>query len=165
MSKLKTKIKWVGGWRSNCVSQRGKSAEQRFHEKVDKSGDCWLWKGCADKDGYGFIRIDGKNIKAHRFALSLKIGKPLEKGELACHSCDTPRCVNPDHLWVGDNSKNQIDSAAKGRSPRQILRLEDVRRIREASLFGARAIDLANAYGVSASTISSIRSGVKWVGV
>ena len=147
-------------WRTQCYAQRFKSFEERFWEKVDKSGDCWLWTGCKDKDGYGFFRYEGKNLKTHRVSLSIKLGRDVEG--LALHSCDTPSCVKPDHLREGDNSMNQIDAAKRGRNHSQKLAVEDVQRIREASLFGARPRDLASVYGVHNSIICAIVNRTKW---
>src|SRR5688572_10191328 len=79
----------------------GRPLSERFWEKVDKTGTCWLWNARKDKDGYGFIRVDGKNKKAHRVAFELVHGREASKS--VCHTCDTPGCVNPDHLWEGSN--------------------------------------------------------------
>lgn len=88
----------------------------RFWAKADKSGGpnaCWNWTACKDKDGYGFFRHQHKNLKAHRVAVALDGRDP--SGRMVCHSCDNPSCVNPAHLWLGDNSQNQKDSVSKGR--------------------------------------------------
>lgn len=147
-------------WRSNCQAQRLKSFDERFWEKVDKSGDCWIWTAAKDKDGYGFFRHEGKNLKAHRVSLRIKLGREVRG--LSLHSCDNPSCVKPDHLREGTNSMNQIDAAKRGRNHSQKLSIGDVKRIREASLFGAKASDLARAYGVAKCSIYSIVNVKKW---
>lgn len=73
--------------------------------EVNKS-DCLLWPGAKDKDGYGFVKIRGKNHKAHRVALEIKLGRKLQANEWSLHLCDTPACFNADHLVVGDVKEN-----------------------------------------------------------
>lgn len=90
-------------------------AQARFWAKVDKSGDCWLWKASLKPSGYGHFNVAGKSVRAHRLAYQLSIG-PIPDGKMLCHSCDNPQCVNPAHLTPGTNSENQQDSLAKGRN-------------------------------------------------
>jgi len=151
-------------WRKRCHAQRHKTTEQRFWEKVDKSGECWMWTGCTDKNGYGFFRHKGKNLKAHRFVLEL-MAAPAKPNELVCHHCDNPSCVNPQHLFIGDNSANQQDAAKKGRCRGQILIPEDVLRIRDMLRSGGKIKDIAHVFGVSQKQISSIKNGTKWAHV
>lgn len=70
-----------------------------------------------DSAGYGrqvnprTRKLDG----AHRIALERKLGRPLLPRMLACHTCDNPPCVNPEHLFEGDHRANALDAVAKGR--------------------------------------------------
>lgn len=87
----------------------------RFWSKVDK-GDgsgCWNWTGTLNHKGYGRFAIGQKEPFAHRISYRLHIGEP---GDLfVCHHCDNPRCVRPDHFFLGTNLDNLLDSIAKGR--------------------------------------------------
>ena len=92
--------------------------EIRFWEKVNKSGGenaCWIWEGAHDQHGYGQIWYEGKSIRAARIAYFLHHGEHIPKDLDACHTCDTPSCVNPSHIWAGTPRENTLDSMKKGR--------------------------------------------------
>lgn len=72
-----------------------------------KSKDCILWPGAKDKDGYGFVKIQGRQRRAHRVALEVKLHRALLPGELALHLCHHPACVNPEHLRAGSATENR----------------------------------------------------------
>lgn len=90
---------------------------------VNESG-CWLWQGfchkyhgkqAADTRGYAGTNYRAKSVFAHRKMLELHT-RPLARNEAACHTCDTPSCVNPAHLWIGTWKQNKLDEVAKGRN-------------------------------------------------
>lgn len=82
--------------------------------KVDGEG-CWLWQAGQNRHGYGAFYLNGRNHPAPRIAYELTYG-PIPEGMLACHRCDNPQCVRPDHLFLGDTRANAVDMVAKGRS-------------------------------------------------
>jgi len=94
---------------------------KRFWDKVDKSGDCWEWTGgIASATGYGRFWLDGKTISAHRAAWVMHYGAipkddSYHKTLFVLHSCDNPKCVNPEHLFLGNNKTNHEDKIKKGR--------------------------------------------------
>ena len=99
----------------------------RFWSKVDKSGACWLWFGGLDKDGYGKFQLTTYqrppartqlHVRAHRLAWELTHGVEMPAEFVTLHSCDTPRCVNPDHISAGTQAANRADCTAKGRTAR-----------------------------------------------
>lgn len=75
---------------------------------------CWEWQGIKDKQNYGILHHNRKNLKAHRISYEIYYSEPL--GELYClHKCDNPSCVNPNHLFSGTNLDNMRDKVKKGR--------------------------------------------------
>jgi hypothetical protein len=88
---------------------------ERFIEKTDVSGECWLWQASTDGVGYGKMQLHrGKLLGAHQISYLLFKGD-LEQGKDVMHSCDNRLCVNPKHLSLGTRQDNIQDMIAKGR--------------------------------------------------
>lgn len=85
--------------------------EDRFWEKVDRSGECWLWTAAKDGHGYGQMTVDYRRVKAHRLAYELVIG-PIPSGLPLDHLCRRPDCVNPAHLEPVAHAENVRRGAA-----------------------------------------------------
>ena len=75
---------------------------------------CWLWTGSINNMGYGMLRINGKRMLAHRAAYEAAVGS-IPAGLFALHECDTPSCVNPDHITLGTQTDNMRQAAQRGR--------------------------------------------------
>jgi len=77
---------------------------------------CWEWSGsrAVHRGGYGMFSFRGKAIRAHRFSYEYYVSK-IPRGRWVLHLCDNPPCVNPRHLFLGDNGANMRDAVRKGR--------------------------------------------------
>lgn len=89
--------------------------EDRFWLQVSKTESCWIWTSAKFWNGYGGIRKNGKRIQAHRASWILFNGE-IPDGSLVLHRCDNPACVNPDHLYLGDQKQNAKDRDSRGRN-------------------------------------------------
>jgi len=93
--------------------------ERRFSCLHAKGGedDCWPWLGSKTEDGYGQFKLSGEVVVASRVAFALANGE-VPEGNVVCHSCDFPSCVNPRHLSAKTQSYNVRDCVRKGRHGR-----------------------------------------------
>lgn len=113
-----------GGWKGPVLSDEQYLAKWKANCDMLPNG-CWHWKGWKaigrfmyDRElGYPDASYRGKNTRLTRLIVGWKIGRPLTKDEVACHSCDHPPCINPEHLWAGSVSDNTQDRLKKGRDP------------------------------------------------
>lgn len=154
-----------------------------------KMNDCIIWSKAKTKSGYGVTTVNGKTVYAHRLAAEQAYG-PIPKGVMVCHRCDTPSCVNPEHLFLGSHKENMQDMRMKGRSaggnrhksvtkPDSVQRGEKVgtSKLTEEQVACIRAsytpgksgvkspnsyMSLAKSYGVSYAAIHKIVNGRMW---
>lgn len=82
--------------------------------RLADSLSCWEWVGSFTDKGYGQFSYRSYSFLAHRFAYYLHFNED-PKGLFVCHRCDNPKCVNPNHLFLGTCKDNHLDMIAKGR--------------------------------------------------
>lgn len=150
--------------------KRWGNPEDRFRNRVGKLGEsgCMIWQGLIDKDGYGVMKWSNKMVKAHRVAWRLAYGE-ISDGSLVCHRCDTPACVNPDHLFLGSHAANHADRNDKGRqargerSGRAKLTVDQVKAIRTLyQAFDYQITTLAKMFHVTSGAIHHIITRRSW---
>lgn len=176
------------GRNSRCKDCKGRRAgarpgpepvplADRFWAKVDRRSpdECWPWLGGTDPRGYGTVwsQVLGRKDKAHRVSLSLQLGRSITDGLEVLHSCDNPRCVNPEHLREGTHQENMQDMAERNqqwrenmsrarqgeRHPRARLTNEQAGEVRRRHRDGEQQSDLADAFGVGRSVVGGICRG------
>jgi hypothetical protein len=154
--------------------RRGEYAHvHNFWDRVDRTGECHIWLGTRDRQGYGKLQFGRRNLMAHRVSMSWRHGHdPLELDPGVCvlHHCDEPSCVNPDHLFWGTRADNSADAKAKGRTLRgeskagSKMTEENVLEIHDCDRLNKKTSNVfwAKKFGVSDRTIRKIRSGQMW---
>jgi hypothetical protein len=151
--------------------------ERLLHRREISPSGCWLWTG-ALSDGYGVIRIteaphERRNAYVHRLALEVILGIRPAPGAEVCHTCDTPACFRPDHLFVGTHWMNMLDFTQKGlrkpavgeRASHAKLTAAQVVEIRRALAEGAGVRELGRRYDVPHSSIANILHRRSWTHV
>lgn len=84
---------------------RNRNPVERFWEKVDRTGECWVWTAYRDAKGYGHFNPYGKTVRAHRFSYALVHGSIADDVQID-HICRNTSCVNPHHLRVVTTKQN-----------------------------------------------------------
>lgn len=117
---------------------------------------CWIWQGRRDRKGYGEKCLWKRWYKAHRLMYKRKNG-PIPYGYDIHHRCETPPCVNPDHLQaVTPQEHRRLRKTNK-------LTLEDANAIRRAYAKGGITIKkLAEQRGVSDALVQGIIANTVW---
>lgn len=148
---------------------------EQFIARTDRTGPCWIWQG-TPSHAYGVVQHEGRQHRANRLSYLLFVGS-IPEGMCVLHRCDTPRCVRPDHLFLGTQADNMADMAAKGRARQSarravgtshgLAKLSDdvVREARSRFTAGESIRGLARAFGVGRSTMGRVLHGQTWTHV
>lgn len=154
---------------------------ERFWRSVRKSEGCWEWLGELDKQGYGRFWACNRRCLAHRYSYAANNGDPA--GLLVLHRCDNPKCVRPEHLFLGTQKDNIQDCVRKGRKPRgdsswqrrlpeRVSRGEQAgnSRLKESEVLtiwsmarsGMTLLEVSEIFQIDFSTVSQIKRGKTW---
>lgn len=72
------------------------AAQKRFWVMVEKTNNCWNWKG-TKTFGYGRFSFFERMVRAHRFSYEIMVGQ-ISRWKNLDHICRNRECVNPSHL-------------------------------------------------------------------
>lgn len=160
------------------VQYHGLTNQERFEKRIEKDAvtGCWNWTASLNNSGYGQFNLTGaRPIPAHRASWLIYKGEiPADpcgayKTGYVCHTCDNPRCVNPDHLFIGNQQVNMDDKMGKGRhnygtsegTAHGMAKLNDdlVREIRSSP---ESLRELSVRLGIGKSTLHMVRKRITW---
>lgn len=141
-----------------------------FWSRVAQGLGCWLWTLRPRRHGYGAMRVNLKDVTCQRIAWVLTYG-PIPPGICVCHSCDTPLCCRPDHLFLGTNLDNMRDRKEKGRNTLMQGVNNAGHKLTESQVYAIRYLHasrkfknnkLAEMFGVNRRTIYRIQKRIHW---
>lgn len=138
------------------MGKRIENWRQYFKDRTtENESGCWVWQGptLGPRHEYGYCGYAGKtSVTAHRASYMVFNGAIPDR-LCVLHTCDTPLCCNPKHLFLGTKADNNLDRFMKGRyktklSSKQVLEIRATADVTHAAL--------AIKYGVSRSYITQI---------
>ncbi len=146
-------------------------ARIKSHVKVNETTGCWEWQLSTNRSGYGQMRL--RTNTGWTMALVHRVIYAATKGEIPdgvniCHSCDTPRCCAPEHLFAGSQLDNIRDAVQKGRIQhgsrhyQTNLTESQIPLIVEALNAGELFASIADRFNASIAQIQSIACGKTW---
>jgi len=128
---------------------------------------CWLWTGSLTTEGYGRLKVRGRQFGAHRVSYELHVG-PIPAELIIRHRCDNPRCVNPEHLIPGTTFQNMQDKVERNRQAKgsangksklsQEQALEAIKLRRDGWTLQA----IGDKYGITKQSVYAIMTRKNW---
>lgn len=97
-----------------------RSLSEAFWSGVQRGAEtaCWVWIK-SSRSTYGRLVYGGVAFSVHRLSWELHNKRKVPAGMFVCHHCDTPKCVNPHHLFIGSCQDNMLDMSHKRRGPKR----------------------------------------------
>lgn len=96
--------------------------EDAFKAYTEWQGDCLIWTGTTDKNGYGVIQNEGQVDKAHRYAWEREHGEIPEYMVIDHKNHCNPACCNPDHLRLATRQQNNWNRSGARKDSKSNLR-------------------------------------------
>jgi hypothetical protein len=146
------------------ASDLSESDINRFWSKVVKSDGCWEWTGGLFRHSYGRFKFGGKDKKAHCVSYAIANGvKPGGNNATmqVMHLCNNGKCVNPEHLKLGDAKENwshRIGAGTHGYKYGEDVALKVVGMLNAGHTYS----QIKSATGVSKGLIWAIKKNGTW---
>lgn len=136
---------------------------------IENDKGCWLCNSHAtDRDGYPNCKRNGRAERISREHYRLYKGE-IPVNHVVRHTCDTPACINPEHLLLGTHADNVADRVSRNRSAKGIIsgrsKLTEQQVISIYSNKTDKCTILASYYKVDNKTIRNIQQRKNWISV
>jgi len=140
---------------------------EAFLSKIKIGDSCWEWSGNINhtRGGYGThqhtfehmtYRKRYMTVSCHRHFFQIWHDVKLPSNIQVLHKCDNPKCVRPDHLFIGSNQDNTDDKVNK---KRHRLKYNDEVYAKVISLKGTPVDEVVKLTGMSSAQIYRVWRG------
>ncbi|AFM11224.1 HNH endonuclease signature motif containing protein [Turneriella parva] len=177
---LKSRPKRVKGCAMNalCIdpehcaraSERKTMREKLGNYRIIAETGCHVLKGRNNLAGYCQILHETRYLLAHREAYRL-FKSEIETGKEVHHTCNTPACINPEHLVLVTPAENKLMAQRDGllNGPRirgeghgnTRLKVIEIALIREMAANGISTKEIQKKYKLSRAQVRHIVRGLK----
>ena len=146
---------------------RDKLLSYSAYEDGPLETQCLIWLRSTLYKGYGQIGFNKKRLLTHRASYEAFSGV-IPENTCVLHRCDNPRCINPEHLFLGSKGDNIKDMISKGRrsfigsaNAAAVLNEDLVKELRSLSPNMSIA-SVARKYGLNYNTVYNAIKGNRW---
>ena len=139
-----------------------------YGSAVDTETGCWMWLRGTTSRGYGSFTMKKKVYSCHRSIYRLHHNTAMHQSVLVCHKCDTRRCINPDHLFLGTAKDNTQDAVKKRRMAygdrHGCVCISEAQAIEVKNNLddGVKCMDISRSLGISFHIVYDIKRGKTW---
>lgn len=143
----------------HIISKKSITNEQKLSDLLSNTvleGECMIWTRALNTDGYA--RMAG-NIKVHRLVNELSTGEG-NYGKVVRHTCDNPKCINPNHLIAGTPLENVMDRDLRNRTYKKITKevVTKVKALLNLNSFTQK--EIATLIGIDPRRVSDIKCNI-----
>lgn len=153
----------------NVLQPEAEAIRARIISKTAILNGCWIFGGAKNEKGYGVLVLWGRKGKiatTHRLMYMIERGT-VSSGLMVCHTCDTPACVNPAHLYVGTALDNNRDREARGRRNVKGERHHNAKlsddAVKAIIRGGKNDAEFGREFGVDRALVRRVRLGKAWM--
>lgn len=159
------------------LAKFGQQTERFFSRVTLSETGCFDFSETQPHTGYGKFQSNGRTWRAHRWVMwalgNIEINDPI----CVLHVCDNRKCVNPNHLYLGDRLQNAKDIKDRNRThlirdpktgsknPQSKLDEKTVAQIKELLACGISGVKISEDFKISRSVVSEIKNKKLWTHV
>ena len=141
--------------------------KKKLEFQENKSGCFIVTSHRLNKEGYCYLWHVGQGYRAHRLIYQECFGE-IPEGLVVRHKCDTPSCINPEHLELGTLTENNRDCVSRERNARgakngkSAINDEIAREIKLMLSDGVRPFEIVKTLNVTRRVVRGIKELNLW---